>query len=66
MEGTSWRRQPALSLQREFAGSRLEEQILRRAFALVIPALPQESIDVEPCNNEAERPPVHTTCCQGA
>jgi hypothetical protein len=28
-----------LSLQREFAGSRLEEQILRRAFELVLPVL---------------------------
>jgi len=37
MEGLDHRRQPALSLQREFAGSRLEEQILKRAFELVLP-----------------------------
>jgi hypothetical protein len=37
MEGSGRSRRPTLALQREFAGSRLEEQVLRRAFELVVP-----------------------------
>jgi hypothetical protein len=37
MDGSNRGRQPALELKREFAGSRLEEQVLIRAFELAIP-----------------------------
>jgi hypothetical protein len=39
MDGSSRGRQSALELRREFAGSRLEEQILIRVFELVVPVI---------------------------
>jgi hypothetical protein len=39
MEGPGSGRRVSLEIQREFAGSRLEEQILIRAFELVAPAI---------------------------
>lgn len=38
MDGSARRRQAPLSLQRDFAGSRLEQQILARAFELIVPS----------------------------
>ncbi len=51
MEDTRRRRSVSLSLHREFTGSRLERQILMRAFALVIPTDRSDPSDEEP--NEA-------------
>jgi hypothetical protein len=53
-------------MQREFSGSRLEEQILRRAFELVVPVLEQQVKETEPLNNAADRVPVNATQSQGA
>ena len=39
MDGSSRGRQPPLELRREFADSRLEEQILIRVFEMVVPAI---------------------------
>lgn len=39
MDGSSRGRQPALELERDFAGSRLEEQILIRVFELLVPVV---------------------------
>jgi len=66
MEGLHRRREPMFSLQREFSGPRLEEQILKRVFELVIPSVFQEVTDVEALNIEADRVPLHTTRVQGA
>jgi hypothetical protein len=66
MEGTSRRRQPALSLQREFAGSRLEEQVLIQAFELVVPALRQDLVENEFWRTEVDNPPVNPLRTQGA
>lgn len=66
MEGSSRRRSPALSVQREFAGSRLEEQIVRQAFELVVPNHRLEEVEAEPSTHKAGRPPVNATRSQGA
>jgi hypothetical protein len=66
MEGSSHRRQPTLSLQREFAGSRLEEQILMRAFELVIPAFRLDLVEEELSSTEADKPLVNPLRSQGA
>jgi hypothetical protein len=39
MEGSRRGRRPPLELERKFAGSRLEEQILIRAYELVVPVI---------------------------
>lgn len=39
MDGLSRSRQGPLAVQREFAGSRLEEQILIRTYELVVPTV---------------------------
>jgi hypothetical protein len=39
MEEANHRRKPPLTVQREFAGSRLEEQILSRLYELAVPVL---------------------------
>ena len=52
MEGLRHRREPTLSLQRDFSDSRLEEQILKRVFELVIPVLHQEVREVGSLNTE--------------
>jgi hypothetical protein len=46
MEGSRRSRQPPLDVEREFAGSRLEEQILVRTYELVVPVI-RHSLDVE-------------------
>jgi hypothetical protein len=66
MEGLRCRSKAALSLQREFSGSRLEEQILRRAFELVIPVLVEQVKESEPPSRAADRQPVNATQSQGA
>ena len=66
MEGLRHRSKAELSLQREYSGSRLEEQILRRAFELVIPALVQQVKESYPLNSDADRMPVNATQSQGA
>ena len=66
MEDLHRRREPMFSLQREFSGSRLEQQVLKRAFELVIPSLSKEVGEVEALNTEADRVPLHTTRVQGA
>ncbi len=66
MEGLQRRSKAELSWQREFFGSRLEEQILRRAFELVIPIVVQEAKQSELFNNDAARVPVNATRSQGA
>jgi hypothetical protein len=65
MEGLRRRSKVELSLQREFSGSRLEEQILRQAFELVIPVLVQEAKESEALNSAADRVAVHVTQSQG-
>lgn len=66
MEGSRHRRQPALSLHREFAGSRLEEQILKQAFELVMPARRHDRVEDEQPKAEADHPPVNPLRSQGA
>jgi hypothetical protein len=67
MEGLRHRRQPpALSLQREFAGSRLEEQILKQAFELVMPAQRLDREQDEPVKAEADHPQANLLRSQGA
>jgi len=66
MEGLHRRRGPTLSLQREFTGSRLEAQILKRAFELVLPALRQQSRASNPINTESDPASAHTRRSQGA
>jgi hypothetical protein len=66
MEGLRQRSKAALSLQREFSGSRLEEQILRRVFELISPVLAQRVKESEPLNSAADRVPVSATQSQGA
>ena len=39
MEDTRCRRRPSLAVRREFAGSRLEHQVLMRAYELAVPAI---------------------------
>jgi hypothetical protein len=66
MEGLRRRSNAELSLQREFSGSRLEEQILRRAFELVIPVLVQQVKESESLNRDTDRVPVNPKQSQGA
>jgi hypothetical protein len=60
MDGSSRGRQPALELIREFAGSRLEEQILIRVFELVVPIIrhrwDDERSAIERSNEQFNRP----------
>jgi hypothetical protein len=39
MEDTNRRRRPSLAVLREFAGSRLENQVLMRAYEFAVPAV---------------------------
>jgi hypothetical protein len=66
MEAPRRRSKVELSLQREFSGFRLEEQVLRRAFELVIPVLVQQVKECEPLNSDAGRVLVNATQSQGA
>jgi hypothetical protein len=59
MEGSRTRQKTTLSLQREFTGSRLEKQILIRAFDLVMPARGSDRVTEEQLATETTgRPPV--------
>ena len=51
MDGSRRGRQPPLAVQRDFAGSRLDEQILMRVFELVVPVI-RRSLMEEPPSNE--------------
>lgn len=67
MEGLRRRRQPpALSLQREFADSRLEEQLLKQAFELVISAQHLDQLEDESVKAEANHPQANHLQSQGA
>jgi hypothetical protein len=66
MESLRRRSKVELSWRREFSESRLEGQILRQAFELVIPVLVPEAKESEPSNNLADRMPVRATQSQGA
>jgi hypothetical protein len=65
MEGVRRRRQATLSLQRGFTGSRLEKQILIRAFDLVLLARRPEQVSEEQPTTETGRP-VEPRRSQGA
>jgi hypothetical protein len=66
MEGSNHRRQSVISLYREFAGSRLEEQILKRAFELVLPLVHREPVADERSHAEANSTPDYSRQSQGA
>jgi hypothetical protein len=66
MEGSNRRRQTAVSLYRQFTGSRLEEQILKRAFELVLPVYHLERGEDEQPKAEANSTPGHSRQSQGA
>jgi hypothetical protein len=66
MEGSRTRRTTTLSLQREFTDSRLEKQILIRAFSLLVPVDSSEPIAEEPEKAAADLPPATTVRSQGA
>ena len=57
MEDVRRRSESLLALQREFSSARLEEQILRRAFELVIPVLATQAKQSNPPHNTADRAP---------
>jgi len=65
MEGSLTRRSTTVSLQRDFTGSRLEKQILMRAFALLVPVDGSEPIAEEPRQAAADQPPVTDVRSQG-
>jgi hypothetical protein len=65
MEGSRTRRNTTVSLRREFAGSRLEKQILVRAFALLVPVDGSEPFGEEAGKAAADRPPVIPARSQG-
>jgi hypothetical protein len=66
MEGSRTRRKATLSLQREFTGSRLEKQILIRAFDLVMPAQRMDRVSKEQSTTQTGRSPVEPRRSQGA
>jgi hypothetical protein len=66
MEGSNNRRPSAVSLYREFTGSRLEEQILKRAFELVLPIHHLEPRANEQRQAEANSTSGHSHQTQGA
>jgi hypothetical protein len=62
MDDSRRRRNTPLALQREFTDSRLEKQILMRAFAMLVPLDGSEPIDepasktnADPCPNRGTR-----------
>lgn len=65
MEGSCRCREGALLLQQEFIASRLEKQILMRAFALIVPVDGSEPIGEEPGQAAADQPLVVTVRSQG-
>jgi hypothetical protein len=56
MDDSRRRRLPALPLQREFVSSRLEEQILKQAFALVMPVHRLRGVDDEQPKTALDHP----------
>jgi hypothetical protein len=66
MEGSNQRRQSVIPLYREFAGSRLEEQILKSAFELVLPLVHREPVADERSQAETNSTPGHSRQSQGA
>ena len=65
MEGSRRRRLSALLVQLQFTGSRLEKQILIRAFDLVMPARCPDRMPDEQPTTEPGRPPVSPRRSQG-
>jgi len=66
MDGSIARQQPTLSLQQEFAGSRLEKQILIRAFELVMPAQRHDRVADEQSSIETDGSQVNPLQSKGA
>jgi hypothetical protein len=65
MEGPRRRRAATLALHREFTDSRLEKQILIRAFALLVPMDGSEPSIEEPGKTDADQSPVIASRSQG-
>jgi len=59
MEGSCRRRKAIVSSRREFSGSRLDREILVRAFDLVLPAQRLVQMPVAQPTADAVRPQVH-------
>lgn len=66
MDGPSQGQQSALSLHREFVGSRLDEQVLKQVFELVMPVHRQDRMDDEQPKAAADTPQVTPVLSQGA
>jgi hypothetical protein len=65
MEGSVQGRQVSLGVQRDFAGSRLEEQILIRVFELVTPAIRRVGENEKPGTTSLTEQ-VHSILAKGA
>jgi hypothetical protein len=66
MEGRLLGRQFALNVQREFARSRLEEQILVRVFELVVPASRRTLAEDEQPGTASVAEQIHSVLAKGA
>ena len=66
MEGLRRRRPASLLVQRQFTDSRLEKQILIRAFELVVAAQRADRVEDEQPNAETGRPLLNPCRSQGA
>jgi len=66
MEGTGRGRRPPLHVQREFAGSRLEEQILVQVFELVVPVIRRSPVKDRPVGARASAEHVRSPRAKGA
>jgi hypothetical protein len=66
MEGSVQGRQVSLGVQRDFAGSRLEEQILIRVFELVTPAIRRTVGEIEKPGTTSITEQVHSILAKGA
>ena len=66
MEGLRRRRPASLLVQRQFTDSRLEKQILIRAFELVVAAQRTDRVEDEQPNAETGRPLINPCRSQGA
>jgi hypothetical protein len=60
MEETSHRRQPPLKVVREFAGSRLEQQVRIRTYELAAPVL-RKPTNVAPASSAPSQQSAHET-----
>jgi hypothetical protein len=65
MEDLRRRGNATLALQREFTDSRLEKQILRQAFALLVPVDGSAPIAEQPGKADVDQALVITVRCQG-